>query len=346
MAGDGVVGQLLEFCRVAAGGEELECADPDVAGGDASEHGPGQRGFAVDGFAGGGGGEGAGGGHAERVHRFAQDVFAQDRTHRRLAITAPGEGGAAGAFELDVAALAARIDYFAEQESAAVAELRHEVAELMAGVGLGQRLGAGGNVVTGKDLGADGGIKGVRVEAQFAGKGVVQLEESGSRRRSGGGRGVEARKVMGVGVIEEEAEFAGEVKHYFLVCVRRAFGDDRHLDVQCQANHLADELVARRKRRETGALRFGQKDLRNRIGAGKGYQGVGGVACVEDPGFDVQLSGEIEMTLQRLPFACRQVVEPRLGRDTNGEAFGVQIVGDAAAAADKAGGAGCMGDMN
>ncbi len=213
MPGDGVIGELLELGGFAAGGEELKRADTDMAGGDAGEHGAGKRGFPVDGFAGGGDGERARGGHAERVHGFAQDVFAEDGAERGFTITAAGERGAAGAFELDVAALANGIDHFAEQDGAAVAELRDEVAELVAGVGLGQGLGAGGSVVSGEDLGADRRIERGGVEAEFVGEGVVQLDQFRRRRGGSRGMGVEAREVPGVGVIEAEAEFAGEVEH-------------------------------------------------------------------------------------------------------------------------------------
>lgn len=121
VAGDRVIGQLLQLGHIAAGGEELKRADPDVAGRDAGEHCAGQSVFAVDGFPGGRGGQGPGRRNAQGVHGFAENVLAEHRAERGFAIAAPGERGSAGAFELDVAALSVGIDHFAEQQRAAVA---------------------------------------------------------------------------------------------------------------------------------------------------------------------------------------------------------------------------------
>jgi hypothetical protein len=79
---------------------------------------------------------------AERVHRLADQHLAQHRPDRRLAVAAARERRSPRALEGDVAALAGAVDHLAEQDGAAVAELRREAAELVAGVGLRDRLGA------------------------------------------------------------------------------------------------------------------------------------------------------------------------------------------------------------
>ena len=124
VAGDGVVGQAAQGVDVAAGGEELEGAHAQVAGGHTGEHGAGQRALAVDGLAGGGHGQRAGGGDAQRVHGLADEGFAQHRADGGLAITTAREGRAARAFESDVAALAVAVDQLAQQQRAAVSQLR------------------------------------------------------------------------------------------------------------------------------------------------------------------------------------------------------------------------------
>jgi hypothetical protein len=96
------------------------------------------------------------------VHAFAHQVFAEDRPDGSLAVTAAREGSAPGAFELDVAALSVSVDDFAEQEGAPVTELGDEVAELVAGVGLGDDGGAFGGLVAREDF---GGVELIWVEA-------------------------------------------------------------------------------------------------------------------------------------------------------------------------------------
>ena len=74
--GDDVIGEPADRIGVAADGKELEGADADVARGDAGQHRAGQCGLADDVFAGDDGGKRACGRNAQRVHRFADDVFA------------------------------------------------------------------------------------------------------------------------------------------------------------------------------------------------------------------------------------------------------------------------------
>ena len=99
-----VVGEGTEGIVVLAGCEVLEGADANVAGGDSGED-PSHDGafLTVDGLAGGYGGEGSGCRNTEGVHRFADDVFADDGAKGGFAVAATGEVGGAGAFKLDIA---------------------------------------------------------------------------------------------------------------------------------------------------------------------------------------------------------------------------------------------------
>ena len=96
-------------------------------------------------LAGGDRGQRAGGRHAERVHRLGHDVFAQHRAQPGAPVAPAGIGRAARALELDVAAPAVAVHHLAQQHRAPVAQLRVEAAELVAGIGLRQRLGALGH---------------------------------------------------------------------------------------------------------------------------------------------------------------------------------------------------------
>ena len=74
---------------------------------------------------------------------------------------------------MDVEALAGGGDLLAEEEGAAIAEAG-EVAELVAGVGLGDGLGAVGEGVASEEGGVVGVVEGFGVEAEGAGEGVIK----------------------------------------------------------------------------------------------------------------------------------------------------------------------------
>ena len=83
---DGVVGKRLQCGDVAQGCGILEGGDPDMALGGSGQHGPGFQAAAMDALAGGDDGETARRRNVQRVHRFADQVFAQHRPQRRLAV--------------------------------------------------------------------------------------------------------------------------------------------------------------------------------------------------------------------------------------------------------------------
>jgi hypothetical protein len=81
------------------------------------------------------------------MHGFADQHLAQHRPDGRLAVAVAREGRAPRALEGEVAAAAVAVDELADQQCPAVAELRREVAELVAGIGLGDGRGALGQAL-------------------------------------------------------------------------------------------------------------------------------------------------------------------------------------------------------
>src|SRR5213076_154276 len=84
---------------------------------------------------------------AERVHRLADDRFAQHRPDGGLAVAAARKRRPPGALERDVAPLTLAVDELAEQQRTAIAERRREVAELVPRISLGDGLGTLRNLV-------------------------------------------------------------------------------------------------------------------------------------------------------------------------------------------------------
>ena len=84
---DGVVGKRLQCSDIAQGCSILEGGDPDMALGGSGQHSPGFRAAAMDAVTGGDDRETARRRDVQRVHRFADQVFAQHRTQRGLAVT-------------------------------------------------------------------------------------------------------------------------------------------------------------------------------------------------------------------------------------------------------------------
>ena len=77
--------------------------------------------------------------HAQMVHGLAAEKLAHRRAHHGAAVGRPRVRRRPRAFELQLPALAARVDHFAERDGAAVAELTGPGAELMPAVAGGER---------------------------------------------------------------------------------------------------------------------------------------------------------------------------------------------------------------
>ncbi|MHC2692970.1 hypothetical protein ACVME9_005461 [Bradyrhizobium liaoningense] len=234
-----MVGEPAHRLGVAADGEELEGADADMAGGDAGQHRAGQRGLANDVLAGDDGGERARGRDAQRVHRFADDVLAQDRTQRGAAVATAGERGGARALELDVAADAALVDDLAEQDGAAVAELGHEMPELVAGIGHRDGIGSGRNRLAGQDLGTLRGFQQVRIQPELDCQRPVQLDQPGGGDRGRRDAGKEAVRQRRIGVLEGEMH-----RHRLKIGLERLMAKARPLKMGISSPKQGVPLVA------------------------------------------------------------------------------------------------------
>ena len=195
---------------VAARGEELEGADADVAGGDAGQHGAGQRRLA----------------HARcspvvtaasaRVVGMPSAAIASLTMYSRstgpsAARPSPRRENGVGPEPLSWMSrrTPSRVDDLAEQDGAAVAELRHEMAELVAGIGHRDRLGAVGEAVAGEHLDALRAGEPVGIEAELARQRPVQLDQPrrGDRRRRHARE--KALRQRRIGVLEGEMDGHG-----------------------------------------------------------------------------------------------------------------------------------------
>ena len=159
MAINDVVRKTLDGFEVAARGEILEGSDPDVTRSDTGQHGARQLAVAINRFAGRDGRQRPRGRNSERMHRFADEIFAQNRPQGGAPVAAPRVRRSARALQLDIAPLAVAIQDLAEEDCTAVAKLRNEMAELMPGIGHRDRLGA-----RGRDIACKHGRQFVRLE--------------------------------------------------------------------------------------------------------------------------------------------------------------------------------------
>ena len=107
------------------------------------------------------------------MHGLAHEVFAQHGAEGGASVAATGVWGGAGAFELYIDAPPIRREVLAQNDGPAVAK-QGEVAELMPGIGLRDGFGAVGQGVAGKDEGVVGVPQGLRIEAEFPGKRLVE----------------------------------------------------------------------------------------------------------------------------------------------------------------------------
>ena len=184
VAGDHVIGQLPHAFGIAPCREELERSHTDMARSHTRENGARDRRVAPHHLAGRHSGKGTGRRHTQSGHRFAHEIFAQDGTERRPPIAAPGKGRRPRALQLDVTALSAPIDDFTQKDCAAVAELRHEVSELMAGIGHRERLASLRHAIACEDGDAVRRRKEIGIESEFLRDAIL------SRMREGAATGV------------------------------------------------------------------------------------------------------------------------------------------------------------
>ena len=182
----------------------LKRADADMTCRHAHEHRAGEGLLAEDRFAGGGDGEAPRRGDAEGMHRLTDEHLAEHRPQRRSAVTAARVAGAPRPLQLEVVAGAVGGEVFAEEDGAAVAEVR-EMAVLVAGIGLGDRVGSGGEGVAGKHGGAVGLGQARGVEAERRGERGIEIGQAGAPHRHRSGAGEQPRREPRVGVVEAPA---------------------------------------------------------------------------------------------------------------------------------------------
>ena len=128
----------------------------------------------------------AGGGNAERVHRLGAQVFTDARTQHRAAIAAARVGRAPRALQLHFPAFAGCILHFAQQNRAAVAQLRHKMAELVPGIQRGHCVHPRQQLVAGQgfDQFGAGDFAFVQIEQAQRFRAVAHQIGSGHRRRA------------------------------------------------------------------------------------------------------------------------------------------------------------------
>ena len=199
-----MVGEHSHPLDVPSRREELEGADPDVARGHPDQDPTGQDRLARHRRSGGRRSERAGGGYPERRHRLAHHIFAQHRPQRRLPVSSARIGCPPRALQLDVTPLAGLIDDLAEQDRASIAELRHEIAELVSGIGHRNRLGSVREALASQNLDALGAGEPVWIDAKLKRQFAVQADELGRRRRGWSNPRVEPLGQANVGVVEWE----------------------------------------------------------------------------------------------------------------------------------------------
>ena len=227
VAGDGVIGettQEVEIPLFPSGGRGIfEAADPQMARGDADQYGARQKRVPNDLLSRGDDGESARSRDPERVHRLADQVLAQHRSDRGLAVSAAGEGGPARSFEVDIAATTPCIDDLAEQQRAAIAEARRVASELVAGVGHRKRRRALGHRIADQHVDAVARGQGLGIEAELGRQRGVQDQDLRSRDGRGAPGLVETREVAGIAVVEaEERSRAGHASRLTAVRAERS----------------------------------------------------------------------------------------------------------------------------
>ena len=139
------------------------------------------------------------------MHRLADQIFPQHRTERGASIAAARKRSAPRALQLNVPPPAVAVDHFAQKQRPPVAKLWHEMAELVAGIGLGQRCRSLGCFIACQDFRACSGIEGSGIQPQFLRQFAVKLDQRRPRHRCGLPGNVEALQFTGKRIVEGES---------------------------------------------------------------------------------------------------------------------------------------------
>ncbi|GAA0254181.1 hypothetical protein GCM10008965_23620 [Methylorubrum aminovorans] len=140
---------------------------------DPRQDGAGQDRLADHLLARGDGGQRASGRDAEGMHGLADEIFTQYGSEGGTPVTPAGERRRARSFELDVTPPVAADD-LTEQNGPTIAELRHELSELVTGIGRRERLGALRDVLPGQHGDTLRTFKPHSVEPEILGKRSIE----------------------------------------------------------------------------------------------------------------------------------------------------------------------------
>src|ERR1700722_14485165 len=174
---DHIIGKPSDGVDVVARGEVLERAHAHEARRHPRQYRARQRPLAEHGLTGGDRGERARGGNAERMHGLAHEIFPQYRAERGAPVAVARKPGSTGSLQLNVAAHAGAIERLPQQDGAAVAELRYEMAELMARISHRYRLRALRHDISGKKPGQRLGVEPAVTEPQLRAESVIESQQ-------------------------------------------------------------------------------------------------------------------------------------------------------------------------
>ncbi len=117
---------------------------------------------------------------------------------------------------------------------------------------------------------------------------------------------------------------------------RFALRHNGDLNVASHTDHLLYEVVARPKR-PVAVVLAAEIDLRDAPVAGESHQLGRGIRSFQQPRFQVQIAGEVEVLFQRLAMLRGQTLESRARRHRHGPAFGMEEIRGAFGAANQSG---------
>jgi len=138
------------------------------------------------------------------MHGLADQHLAQHRADGGLAVAVARERRASRALEGEVAAATVAVDDFADQQGTAVAELRREVAELVAGVDLGDGRRVLGQGIAGEDCRQCRFLMRGEVEPKFIGEFAIQEQQLRRFHRCRRPGHVTTGQIAGIAVVEIE----------------------------------------------------------------------------------------------------------------------------------------------
>src|SRR5271157_5765008 len=124
-----------------------------------------------------------------------------------------------------------------------------------------------------------------------------------------------------------------------------AFGDDGHLHVMGVTDNAMDK-VSSDEPRPRGVLGTHHEKLRDVMKPSEVEQSGRDILTLQDPGFDVKVSREVEVALHGFPFGCRQRIEILFGKDEYSKTVGLEIIRHSLATADEHGRGGMLRDVD